>query len=139
MERFRVSTSPTENVLEDGTTISAQVLEKSKPIPGDVAMHEAAHVVAAGEIVFATIIPSGDASGRTQPKKMTAAAAAAAEALGHSGTSWDMHLTEHILGVDPGVTQIFCTIFSVFNVFNDVIKNKLVNSAAWLAKRTPIS
>ena len=76
-----------------------------RPQPGGTARHEAAHVVAAGEIVYATIIPRGEALGITQPVKMTAAAAAAPEALGHDGTGWDMFLTEHILGVDPGTAK----------------------------------
>ena len=36
---------------------------------------------------------------------MTAAAAAAAEALGCSGTGHDMFITEHALGVDPSVAK----------------------------------
>src|SRR3990170_4629605 len=36
---------------------------------------------------------------------MTAAAAAAAEALGCSGTGHDMFITEHVLGVDPSVAK----------------------------------
>lgn len=105
MERLRLSTGVVTRAFDNGTTISASKLERPRKIPSSVAKHEAAHVVAAGEIVMATIIPSGDALGRTQPVKMTAAAAAAAEALGHDGTGYDMYLTEHILGVDPGVAK----------------------------------
>ena len=36
---------------------------------------------------------------------MTAAAAAAAEALGCSGTGHDMFITEHVLGVGPSVAK----------------------------------
>lgn len=92
-------------ILEDGTTITARKIETQRPKPQGTASHEAAHAVAAGEIVYATIIPSGDALGTTQPVKMTAAAAAAPDALGHSGTGWDMFLTEHMLGVDPGTAR----------------------------------
>lgn len=106
MERLRLSsTAVVTQVREDGTTVTAQKIERPRKGPGSVAKHEAAHVVAAGEIVMATIIPSGNASGRTQPVKMTATAAAAAEARGHDGTGYDMYLTEHILGVDPGVAK----------------------------------
>lgn len=89
--------------FEDGTIFSAQKVETKRPIPLRTAKHEAAHVVASGEIIEATIIPSGDALGTTQPKKMTAAAAAAAEAMGHSGTGHDMMLVKHYLGVSPEV------------------------------------
>ena len=106
MERFSfTTTASTERTFEDGTTVSARKVEAKRPTPGPVAQHEATHVIAAGKIVSATIIPSGDALGTTQPVKMTAAAAAAAEASGHDGTGWDMYLTEHILGVDPGVAK----------------------------------
>lgn len=106
MERLNLSASTivTES-LKGGTTITARKIEAPRVIPGSVAEHEAAHVVAAGEIVSATIIPKGDALGTTQPVKMTAATAAAAEALGHTGTGWDMFLTEHVLGVDPGTAK----------------------------------
>lgn len=107
MERLYFSSSASiTRTYEDGTTVMVQKLEKPRKIPGSVAEHEAAHVVAAGEIVMATIIPSGGALGTTQPVKMTAAAAAAAaEAMGHKGTGWDMYLTEHVLGVDPGTAK----------------------------------
>lgn len=94
------SNGPASMSYEDGTTVTVRKMEPARPMPGSVAEHEAAHVVAAGEIVNATIIPSGDALGTTTPVRMTAAAAAAAEAMGHSGTGWDMFLTEHYLGVD---------------------------------------
>ena len=106
MERLNLASSASiTQELEDGTTVSAQRIEEPRVVPGSVAEHEAAHVVASGEIVMATIIPSGDASGTTQPVKMTAAAAAAAEAMGHDGTGWDMYLTKYVLGVDPGVAK----------------------------------
>lgn len=106
MERLNLSSvSLVTKTLEGGTTITARKIETPRPFPGSVAEHEAAHVVAAGEIVSATIIPSGDTLGTTQPVKMTATAAAAAEALGHSGTGWDMYLTEYVLGVDPGTAK----------------------------------
>lgn len=87
--------------LENGTLVTAQKIIPFRPTPSSVAEHEAAHIVVAGEIDHATIIPSGNALGTTKPKRMTAAAAAAAEALGHDGTSWDMYLVEHVLGADP--------------------------------------
>lgn len=106
MERLKfAATASTRRTLEDGTLVSARRIEVKRPKPGSVAMHEATHVVAAGRIVSATIIPSGDALGTTQPVKMTAAAAAAPEALGHDGTGWDMYITEHVLGVDPNVAK----------------------------------
>ena len=106
MERLSVAGAAiATRTFEDGTTVSARKVEVKRPIPGSVAKHESAHVVAAGKIVSATIIPSGDALGTTQPVKMTAVAAVAAEALGHDGTGWDMFLTEHILRVDPSVAK----------------------------------
>lgn len=105
MERLNIS-KPVAKTYENGVTVQARIIEPLKrPIPGETAEHEAAHVVAAGEIVYATIIPSGNALGATKPVRMTAAAAAAAEAMGHSGTGWDMFLTEHYLGVDPGIAK----------------------------------
>ena len=106
MERLNVTgTSTVIKTLESGTIVRARSGEARRSIPGPVAKHEAAHVVAAGKIVSATIIPSGDALGTTQPVKMTAAAAAAAEALGCNGTGHDMFITEHVLGVDPSVAK----------------------------------
>lgn len=102
MERLGVF-KPVQKTCENGAIVKARRLDTSpRPFPGSVAVHEAAHVVAAGKIVFATITPSGNALGTTQPVEMTAAAAAAPEAIGCEGTGWDMFLTEHILGVDPG-------------------------------------
>jgi hypothetical protein len=66
---------------------------------GKTAKHESAHVLVAGEIVSATIIPSGDALGSTRPARMTAAAAAAAAADGHDGYGWDKIVSEYYLGV----------------------------------------
>src|SRR3990167_3000185 len=106
MERLNVAgVACATRTFEDGTTVNARKVEVRRPIPSFVAKHEAAHVVAAGRIVSATIIPSGNASGITRPVKMTAAAAAAPEALGHDGTGWDMYITEHVLGVDPNVAK----------------------------------
>ena len=106
MERFSVAGAASAiRTFEDGTAVSVRKVEVKRPIPGPVAEHESAHVVAAGKIVSATIIPSGDALGTTQPVKMTAQAAAAAEALGCSGTGHDMFITEHVLGVDPSVAK----------------------------------
>lgn len=105
MERLNVASAVCKT-YESGVTVEARRLDiESRPIPGETAMHEAAHVVAAGRIEYATIIPSGDALGTTKPTKMTAASAAAPESLGHHGTGWDMYLTEHILGVAPGTAK----------------------------------
>jgi len=106
MERLSVAgAASATRTFEDGTIVGARKVEVKRPIPGFVAIHESAHVVAAGKIVSATIIPSGDALGTTQPVEMTAAAAAAAEALGCSGTGHDMFITEHVLGVDPSAAK----------------------------------
>src|SRR3989344_4934781 len=106
MERLSVAgAASATRTFEDGTIVGARKVEVKRPIPGFVAIHESAHVVAAGKIVSATIIPSGDALGTTQPVKMTAAAAAAAEALGCNGTGHDMFITEHVLVVDPSVAK----------------------------------
>ena len=106
MERLSITgVDCAARTFEGGTTVSARKVEIKRPIPGSVAKHESAHVVAAGKIVSATIIPSGDALGTTQPVKMTAQAAAAAEALGCSGTGHDMFIAEHVLGVDPNVAK----------------------------------
>jgi hypothetical protein len=105
MERLILASGAATKTYEDGTVVSAKILEFRRPIPSSVAEHEAAHVVAAGEIVRATIIPSGDAQGTTQPVRMTAAAAAAAEAMGHSGTGWDMHLVKYYLETDPSAAK----------------------------------
>ena len=86
MERLNVTgTSTVIKTLESGTIVRARSGEARRSIPGPVAEHEAAHVVAAGKIVSATIIPSGDALGTTQPVKMTAQAAAAAWAVIFTG------------------------------------------------------
>lgn len=105
MERLNIL-SPVRKTYESGAVVEAKRVDVTKrPEPGKVARHEAAHVIAAGEIVSATIIPSGNARGITQPVKMTAATAAAAEALGYDGTGWDMYLTKHILNTDPNVAK----------------------------------
>lgn len=105
MERLNVL-SPIRKIYENGTEVEIVRTDASPRIePGKVAKHEAAHVIAAGEIVFATIIQNGDALGTTQPVKMTAAAAAAAEALGYEGTGMDMFIVEHVLGVDPSTAK----------------------------------
>lgn len=86
--------------LESGFSIRVRNIDISRPTPGPVAQHEAAHVVAAGEIHSATIIPRGDALGTTTPKVMTAAAAGAAAARGHRGVGWDLFLAKHAFGAD---------------------------------------
>jgi hypothetical protein len=105
MERLRISSEQTRTILKDGTEVVAQKIETPRPIPGSTAHHEAAHVVASGEIVEATIIPHGDALGSARPVRMTAASAAAAGAMGHGGTGWDRFITENYLGVDWGTAK----------------------------------
>ena len=83
-----------------GVVIRVQKIEIPRQVPGSVAQHESAHIVAAGRIKSATIIPSGNALGTTTPEVMTAAAAAAAAAMGHDGVGWDLFVTEQMLGVD---------------------------------------
>ena len=66
MERLSVAgAASATRTFEDGTIVGARKVEVKRPIPGFVAIHESAHVVAAGKIVSATIIPSGDALGTT--------------------------------------------------------------------------
>jgi hypothetical protein len=91
--------------FENGFSVSVRKIECPRQIPGSVAKHEAAHVIASRKIISATIIPSGNALGTTVPEKMTPAAAAAADALGYDGTGWDMHLCEHYLRVSPGIAR----------------------------------
>lgn len=101
MERLSVAGAAcATRTFENGTTVSARKVEVKRPIPGSVAKHEAAHVVAAGRIVSATIIPSGHAEGKTRPVHLTASSAAAAGAMGYEGFGWDKHLTVNYLGVD---------------------------------------
>lgn len=101
MERLKIRPSVSaRKTLENGTSISVKKIEEIRPLPNKTAEHEAAHVVASGEIVNASIIPSGDALGTTRPVRMTAVAAAAAAALGFEGTGWDQFITEQVLGVD---------------------------------------
>lgn len=103
MERGPVSLRLGETLHhESGVIIRASKIQKSPRRVGSVALHEAAHVVVAGQIDKATIVPSGDYQGATWPVHMTAESAMAAHAMGFDGTGWDRHLTEHILGVDPG-------------------------------------
>ena len=101
IERLNLSEAKFVSLDFKGATITARKIEPHRPIPGTTAEHEAIHVVAAGEIVFATIIPSGNALGTAQPVRMTAASAAAPEAMGYDGTGWDMFVVKHILGVNP--------------------------------------
>ncbi|MBN1168660.1 hypothetical protein JXA63_02100 [Candidatus Woesebacteria bacterium] len=89
-----------ERSYKDGTSVRARVILPQRADPGSTAIHEAVHVVAAGEIVSATNIPSGDALGTTRPVRMTAIAASAPAALGHSGAGWDKFITENYLGMD---------------------------------------
>lgn len=99
MERIKFQESISIK-YENGVRVSARIKDsqKGRPSPGSTARHEAAHVVAAGSIEWATIIPSGDAQGATKLKSLTAAAAAAAEAMGYDGTGHDMTLVENYLG-----------------------------------------
>ncbi|OGD89847.1 hypothetical protein A3D07_02890 [Candidatus Curtissbacteria bacterium RIFCSPHIGHO2_02_FULL_42_15] len=101
MERLRLGSSAAiTKTLESGATVTVERLEAKRPIPCSVAKHEAAHVVAAGKIVSATIIPSGEVLGETRPVHLTASSAAAAAAMGYEGFGWDKLLTVDYLGVD---------------------------------------
>lgn len=84
----------TTNYLPDGSSISASINEKPKGIkPSNTAKHEALHIVASNcDIIEATIIPDGDSLGKTIPRRMTAAGAAAAHAMGYDGTGHDMQV-----------------------------------------------
>lgn len=103
IERLNVATpEPVRRKLQDGTEIFAQKIETPRPVARSTSKHEAPHIVASipsGGIVEATRIPYGDSLGSARPVRMTAASAAAAGALGHSGTGWDRFITEHVLGV----------------------------------------
>lgn len=91
VERFNV-TSASHSEYSNGTIVEVTPENTTtRTIPGEVAIHEATHAVAAGEIVWATIIPEGNTLGQTQPVDMTLGAAAAAEAWGCSGTGYDIH------------------------------------------------
>lgn len=87
--------------LANGVEIVASKLKEQIINPSDTARHEATHIVVAGQIRRATIIPSGNALGSTEPVEMTAAAAMAAHAMGHDGTGWDEFLTKFLLRVNP--------------------------------------
>ncbi len=101
MERLDLSSGAmTFKERAGGVVIRVQKIEIPRQVPGSVAQHESAHIVAAGRIKSATIIPSGNALGTTTPEVMTAAAAAAAAAMGHDGVGWDLFVTEQMLGVD---------------------------------------
>ena len=91
---------PVERSFKDGSSIIVRRIYPQRVEPGSTAIHEAVHVVAAGEIVSADNIPRGYALGTTRPVRMTAVAAAAPAALGHGGTSWDQFITENYLGVN---------------------------------------
>jgi hypothetical protein len=103
MERFRPVPESVLKTSKYGRYMSVVRTPVAFGPSGITANHEAAHVVASkGKIRRATIIPRGDALGSTEPEVMTPAAAAAAAADGHSGTSWDEFLTERYLGVPFG-------------------------------------
>ena len=97
-ERLHIPINPL-TIMPDGTSIRVRRIEESRAIPGSVAQHEAAHVIASDGIESATIIPSGNALGTTTPKRMTPAAAGAAAAMGHRGVGWDLFLAQHVMGV----------------------------------------
>ncbi len=86
MERLDLSSGAmTFRESAGGVEVKAQKIEIARPMPGSVAQHESAHIVAAGKIKSATIIPSGNALGTTTPEVMTAARSAL------SGKQEEMH------------------------------------------------
>ncbi len=99
MERFRViQGGMATKTYENGVSVHVVHELKRRPIAGPVAKHEAAHALR--KIVSATIIPDGNSLGKTIPYgQISPDAAALPEALGYQGTSWDMHVVEHGLGV----------------------------------------
>ncbi|HYK08947.1 MAG TPA: hypothetical protein VEW42_05605 [Candidatus Eisenbacteria bacterium] len=102
MERLPVTMRvDTTKTTERGISISVSKLYKRRTPPGQTALHEAAHVEAAGQIFSATIVGTSEYLGATYPVVMTAAAAMAAEALGFDGTSHDRAVTKYGLGIDP--------------------------------------
>ncbi len=102
MERLKFS--PNQDIisktLTTGVTIEAKIELPTTIMASDTANHEAKHVVAAGEIEEASIVPRGNALGITRPKVLTAAAAAAPAADGHDGYGWDKRITVTYLGVN---------------------------------------
>jgi len=94
-------------VLQDGTEITAERTDRPKSEPSEVARHEAAHAIVAGQIFKASVIPSGSTLGLVQPKRMDAATAAAgAVATGtDSGAGWDRMISERYLGVPWSVSK----------------------------------
>jgi len=108
MERFGygIPGESVQKTTEHGQHISASKNPVTLGPSGDVAKHEALHVVASGgDIVSSTIVPEGNALGTTVPRKLTSAGAAAAAAFGHDGTSWDEFITEFYLGVSFGTAK----------------------------------
>jgi hypothetical protein len=100
MERFRPGPESVLKTSKYGQKMSVVRTPVAFGPSGSTAKHEAAHVVASkGKIRRATIIRQGDALGSTEPVELTPAAAAAAAADGHDGTSWDQFLTERYMGV----------------------------------------
>lgn len=103
MERLSLySSAIVTRTLEDGTTITARKIERTRQEPGDTEEHEARHAVAAGtgNLEYATNEPSGDSLGHTKLKKADVGAAAAPAAYGHGGIGHDMNIAVHGLGVD---------------------------------------
>jgi len=102
MERFGygIPGESVQKTTEHGQHIAASKNPVKLGPSGDVAHHEALHVVASGgDIVSATIVPDGNSLGTTVPSRLTPAGAAAAAAFGHDGASWDEFVTVHFLGV----------------------------------------
>lgn len=101
VEQLRVPIGRTINDPETGFKVSVRKIVVNEPNPGPTDYHEAAHVVVAEEIDWAKSTPDGRALGVTKPKRMTAAVAGAAAAMGHGGVGWDLYVVaERGLGVD---------------------------------------
>ena len=106
MERLRITSGASAvKTLENGASVSVRSLEPKRPVPSEVARHEASHGMACDEVVYITIIPSGNAKGQTQPDRLTATCAAAAAAMGYSGYGQDKFMTVYHLGVDWGIAK----------------------------------
>ncbi len=100
MERLRVTRGEVATKrYANGVSVHVTSHAEHRIHYGPTAGHEAAHAIIK-PIRRATIIPSGNALGTTVPEVMTVEAAAAAAAMGYGGTSWDMHIVEHVFRVN---------------------------------------
>ncbi len=101
-----ITQKSSSRVLQDGSTIVTEIIEDSRPTPSDTSKHETEHIGGANfRIRRATIVPHGNSLGSVEPEVMTAQAAAAPAAMGHSGTGWDEFITRYILRKDWALAQ----------------------------------